>query len=565
VSQPAGDQQTRDAVPAKTVADQRARDAVPAKTVADQRARDAVPAKTVGETVASARPVQPTEDPVVPAPTGSSLRSRFSARIGEIVLVGAVLIVAGVVRFVRLGSVPNVATADELDNLQTAYHIIEGTGPGLFGFDWKPAPSFSMYPLAWSVELFGDSVTAFRMMPVLTSLGALVMFYLVARRAMGVFAASAAMLLLATNLSFLHFSRTAWENNNAALFALGACYAIQRALGYPLVGRTNTGNPISASSTRVGSDTKESHKWWVIAGVFTALGLYGYFTGRFIFVAVVIIAAGAVITRQAELRLVVTGLVMAGAVSAVLFFPMAVSILGNWDVFTSRTSVVSVFGVPLDQPYEGESNGWTIATRNLLRNYEGLILQDGSEWNRGLWARYNPVDRAPLGFVTKHLFWAGLLTSIVLWKKTYMWWAFFVPVFVVQVFSLGTPDLARGVLIVPFYFLFIGLLFHELKNVVDSKRAQMFVVGAVIVFTAWTGIAEVDNYFDWHAEPGAQSSRLPGVAVCEFDVWSGLARDAAKAGPGLIDNAAFDAERRELACSDVVNAWLPPPSDQADG
>lgn len=68
-----------------------------------------------------------------------------------------VLTLAVLVRVVRLGSIPRMITADETDNLQVAYKIIEGTGPGIFGFDWKPAPIFSLYPLAWSVQLFGDT------------------------------------------------------------------------------------------------------------------------------------------------------------------------------------------------------------------------------------------------------------------------------------------------------------------------------------------------------------------------------------------------------------------------
>src|SRR3990170_2584709 len=80
---------------------------------------------------------------------------------------GAALAVCVVVRVAKLGSLPRMITADEADNLQTAYHIIAGTGPGFFDFDWKPAPIFSLYPLAWAIQLFGDTVSDFRMFPVI--------------------------------------------------------------------------------------------------------------------------------------------------------------------------------------------------------------------------------------------------------------------------------------------------------------------------------------------------------------------------------------------------------------
>lgn len=84
-------------------------------------------------------------------------------------------------RVVRLGEVPRILTGDELDNLQTAYHIIEGTGPGPFGFDWKPGPALSLYPLAWTVQVLGNEVWSFRLFPALLGLGTLVLFYVLAR------------------------------------------------------------------------------------------------------------------------------------------------------------------------------------------------------------------------------------------------------------------------------------------------------------------------------------------------------------------------------------------------
>ena len=468
-------------------------------------------------------------------------REFVGARRYELAGVLAVLALALVVRLVELGRTPEIVTADEADNLQTAYHIIEGTGPGFFGFDWKPAPIFSLYPLAWTIQVFGDSITAFRLFTVIMSMLTVIGFYLVARRVMAPFAALAAMTLLATNLLFLHFSRTAWENMNAPLFAIGACYATQRAL--------------SETEGRLWV------RWWAATGVFVALGFYGYFAGRFIFLAVALVAFIAIAIGDAPARPALKGLAIAAGVSAVLFLPMAKEILENWDLFTRRTSIVSVFGIPEDQPFEGETNGWVIAAKNLERNYEGFILHDGSEMNRGLWGRYNPGDRAPLGFVGKHLFWGGLLVSLALWRKTYAWWPFFVPLFIVEVFSLGTPDVARGLIITPFYFLFIGLLIHEGRSLLMSRRLRRVGAAAVLALVVFLAASNVGDYFDWQDRRDTQGLRLPGVAACEFDLWSDLAREAAAAGPGNIDNAKFDAQRRELACSPLINDWLPPPPE----
>jgi 4-amino-4-deoxy-L-arabinose transferase-like glycosyltransferase len=413
---------------------------------------------------------------------------RPSARLGEAAALCVVFGVAIGVRLAKLGTVPRIITADETDNLQTAYHILTGTGPGIFGFDWKPAPIFSLYPLAWTVRIFGDSVTGFRLFPVITSLLTMVLFYVVARRAMRAPAALGALLLLGTNLWFLHFSRTAWENGNAALFAIGACWTTTRAI--------ETGR----------------RRWWVLAGVFVALGAYGYFTGRFIFVAVVLTAAFAVAFRQADWRPTVVGLGVAGVIAAALFAPMAKSIADDWHAFNRRTRNVSVFDT--QEPYYGDTNGWIIAAKNVPRNLRGFILQDGSQVGRGLWTRYNPPHRAPLDLGSAALLWCGLVAGALRWRKTYGWWTFFAPLFIAQVFSRGTPDLARGVLIAPFYFLFIGVAFDELLRVASGRIARALVWSGLIAAITYLSVTNVRDYFSWQTSAVAESYRMPGVDYC---------------------------------------------------
>lgn len=451
----------------------------------------------------------------------------------------AVFALAAAVRLVRLGTIPRIVTADEADNLQTAYHIIAGTGPGIFGFDWKPGPALSLYPLAWSIEVFGNSIADFRMFVVILSLLTIILFYLLARQSMRAPAALAAVVLLATNLWFLHFSRTAWDNVNASLFAVGACWATMRAL------------------------KTQRLSWWVIAGLFVTLGFYGYFTARFIFVAVALIAILAVALRQAPWRSTAMGLAVAGVVSAVLFAPMAKNIIEDWDFFNRRAQSVSVFNT--NDPYEGDTNSWVIVAKNVGRNYRGFILQDGSEVGRGLWGRYNPANRTPLDSVSSHLFWAGLVVAAIRWRKSYPWWTFLAPLFIAEVFSRGTPDLARGVIFAPFYFLFIGMLFDEVLQRFQRPIARTISVLGIAAVVAFVAATNVSDYFDWQDDPVTQHFRLPGLALCEFDGWRGLAQEAASRGPGGASPAEFEALRRELNCSPEIREWfqLPEPGARA--
>ncbi|HWQ28700.1 MAG TPA: glycosyltransferase family 39 protein [Dehalococcoidia bacterium] len=433
-------------------------------------------------------------------------------------------------RVFRLGQVPRIITGDELDNLQTAYHIIEGTGPGPFGFDWKPGPALSLYPLAWTVQVFGDNVWSFRLFPVLLSLGTLVGFYLLARDALRPAAALGGMVLLSTNLWFLHFSRTAWDNLNAALFAVGACWATSRAIS----GR--------------------GWHWWTASGCFSALGMYGYFTGRLIIVAVLVQVMLAVVLRKLPLASAMRGIALTASVSGVLVLPFARNAIEHWDYFNRRTQIVSVFNTR--EPYEGDTDGWVIAAKNVVRNYRGFVLQDGSEFRRGLWARYGPPGKAPLDLVTGHLFWVGLILGVVRFRRSYSWWPYAIPVAVAEVFSRGSPDLARGVLFAPFYFLFVGLSIDELCARVGTWRrvALLPVAAGTLVVIISIGAWNVREYFRWQSQTGTQMHRLPGIDVCEWDLWRTMAREAARAGPGNVNPAEFERQRRELDCSAIVRA-----------
>jgi hypothetical protein len=61
-----------------------------------------------------------------------------------------------------LERIPAVVFHDECDNLVNVYQILNGRGPGFFGFDWKPQPAASVYLLSLSMRL-GMSVVMLRL------------------------------------------------------------------------------------------------------------------------------------------------------------------------------------------------------------------------------------------------------------------------------------------------------------------------------------------------------------------------------------------------------------------
>ena len=448
----------------------------------------------------------------------------------------SVIVIAVALRVIRLGTIPRILAGDEIDTIQDAVHINAGNGPSIFGFDWSQSPILGTYPLVWILRVFGDSVADVRLYPVIFSMLALILTYLLARETVSAPAALAAVLLLATNVWFLNFSRTLWYDMNAVFFAVGACWSVTRAL--KTAGRT-------------------PWIWWLVTALFITGGLYGYATGRFICISTAVIAVFAVAARLAPVRRTLLGLALAAVVSALLFAPEAKFLHEHFDRFTTRSDTVSVFN--RKDAAGDKKNGWVLAWRNIEPNIRGLIFNEGLQAQRGPTnARYHPVatahggtERAALNLMGTILFLAGLIVGAFRWRQTYTWFPFFIPVFLVNIFSVDTPDYSRSIVLAPFYFLFIGLLFDEVLRHRWRFAPKPVVLAAILATTAFISARDVKLYFDWQSQMDTQIQRAPGVDYCEYGPWLTGVKDAAQ-NRRLFSLEAFDPTRRELQCSPVI-------------
>jgi hypothetical protein len=157
--------------------------------------------------------------------------------------------------------------------------------------------------------------------------------------------------------------------------------------------------------------------------------------------------------------------------------------------------------------------------------------------------RYLPTGHGLLDPFARGLFLLGLLAAAWKWRQTALWWVMFLlPVYTIQVFSSQTPDAARGLIVAPFMFLFVGLGIEMLlkgghwvaKRIRGTGVAVAAVLsGAAIVFAG----ADVHLYFDWIDSPNELHLRAPDVSVAEFPLWKSLELQAAHAGGSDFDFA----------------------------
>ncbi|MDP7579575.1 MAG: glycosyltransferase family 39 protein [SAR202 cluster bacterium] len=414
-----------------------------------------------------------------------------------------ILAVALVLRVTNLQETPPNVTSDEADNLQVAYHILAGNGPGFFGLDWKPAPAFSIYLIAGSMSIFGESIVALRIPSVLFSVAAIAGFYIVARQVISNGAALAAMFLMATGLWFLHFSRSGWENAHVATYVVLTVLTLKLALS--------------------------RGQWYLYAlvGVSAGLGVYGYMGGRAIIVGVLSFLPFAFLLYPETRKRILVGYAVMLVVFFVLVAPQAKTAFDDWDYFNRRTGNVSVLGRA--GGYGGNEGLPTIIAHQVWRTIDGFLLMDSGIHGVGLNGRYIAPGWAVLDRITGLLFWFGIICSLRRWRTTILWWVMFsAMLFPVQVLSTGTPDVARAVGAIPFYYLFVGLGLHWLLSFRGIRRkVSQF---ALMVLVIGIGFYNVTQYHQWMSDPLAATSRQPAVEIEEFGSWQRLQMEEAEAG-----------------------------------
>lgn len=444
-------------------------------------------------------------------------RGRLRALPWPAILIGvAGLAFALVIRVAWLDSVPTNITADEADNLATILRIEETGKPGFFGLDWKPQPAMSMYLFITSMDIFGHDIYGLRMASAILSTLALIPFYLLARRVVEVVPALAATFLLATGRWYLHFSRSGWENVHTSLFALVAALALVTGI------------------------ERRQIRWFMVAGVASSLGLYGYFSGRMILAALLVYAPFAIWWTRGFRAKVVAGYAVLVITCLVLFTPQVPAIADDWDTFNRRTD--KIFVLHEERPYLGEMSDFGVLKVQTQRVIEGFFLLEGDVFER---ERYGPAGQTLFDPITGLLILAGLLLSLRRWRATALWWVMLlIPLVGTQVLSIRTPDGARAVMVAPFFYLFVALALDGLFELV-RQRPQQSARLALVAGILLIGVINVQSYANWIRSPRAEEVREPAVEIADYDAWAAMIRARAREGKFGARILQFEEAQRE--------------------
>lgn len=453
----------------------------------------------------------------------SSLRTSMHGR-GEFLMLAAVVLAAFVIRVVRLGDFPDTFLGDEADNAQSAIRILYGRPPdnGFFGVDWTPQPAFSVYKEALFIAIFGRNVVAARLPSAVISAAALIPFYLLLRRQFSPVSSILPTMLLATDVWYLNFSRSGWNNIDIAFFMLMTMLFLLAGLDAILAEKLVPWKMYGLFS---------------LAGFFCALGLYGYPAGRAIPLGVGAFLPAALLFYRRHWRTVVIGYAVLVGTAALLFAPQALYAVRNWEGFNRRSNNVLITN---SDEYKADPAGTIL--NQLSNNLRGPW--DGRVNNR---PQYSPVGEPQLDRFTGALALAGMILTFGIGRlrrapETWLWWLMLLCGWALtQLITMGTPNGARGIGYMPALVFFPGASIHELELFFGRLRIRAQRLALVHALTSGTAAAcvlfascvNVIHYVDWQSQPRTRGARYIYITTAEFPVWSDDVVQRALQGGGV--------------------------------
>ncbi len=260
----------------------------------------------------------------------------------EWVLIGAIMLVAIVVRVWDLEHIPMGPYTDEGDRSYDARHInqgvpVDGKPFAFFGTGWWGVPNLYFWLLGRSLLLFGDNLTAARLLHALAGIGTVWVVYRLGRTVWSPRVGLLAAALLAISDFAIQFSRTAGESTTT-LFTWAVCfYYLYRGLA---------------------SGRLLDFVWSGIAG---GLTLYGYVAGKLLPLFLAVIGIYLLLRwGRRGLRRYGPGLVAMALAGFLTFAPNALYVLSHPAAFTERYNGVAIFN-HADQLFaDYGTNNWAL-------------------------------------------------------------------------------------------------------------------------------------------------------------------------------------------------------------
>jgi hypothetical protein len=413
------------------------------------------------------------------------------------------------IRLWRLQEVPSNVTGDEVELLNDVLRVLH-KGVGFFALVYDGAqPAIYLYYMAGFVKLLGEdnAIVAMRLSSGVMSLVGIVAFYFYLRLKAEPWPSLLATGLLGTNFVFLNFSRGSWTNAGTISFGILCFLLLELALA--------------------------KRRLWLsgAAGFAAACAVYGYAAGRIFPLASLAYLGYLGLRRRLQWRTALGHGIVFSAVLIVVFLPQLVAISQDFEDYTMRARTTFIgdewgrgvanllLGRDFEEPYYGETDTEDILWHQVTFSIRGFVFLDPAVGGEGREnARYGPIDEAPVDVATRVLFFLGIATVLLVHRRD---------IFQPTIALLGTivglqmivtlpPNYARGLFLLPFIYLLVGLLLDKAWSLpwTGNLGRAIIVVGVALV-----ALFNVNHYFDWGASAELADARWPSIRYEEVPLW----------------------------------------------
>ena len=258
----------------------------------------------------------------------------------EWLILGAILLVAAVVRLWNLEMIPTGPYTDEADRAMDALRLNNGElvnhAPFVFfGTGWWGVPSLYFWLVAQSMKVFGATLAGARMIHAIAGILTVWVTYLLGRAVWSPRVGLVAAALLAVSDFAIQFSRTAGEST-ITLFTWAVCfYYLYRAL-----------------------QTRRA-LYFALSGIAGGFSLYGYASGKLLPVFLAL-AAGYILLRwgRTGIRRYLPGLALLVLAAVLTYAPNGLYGLSHTDAFLMRYNGVSIFNHAQEYAVIYGTNNW---------------------------------------------------------------------------------------------------------------------------------------------------------------------------------------------------------------
>lgn len=301
----------------------------------------------------------------------------------EWLLVGALFVLALLLRLFRVDTLPPTLSGDEASAGLVAVQFWQGSATNLLGLGWFSFPSFYFAVQSSGLWLFGQTAAALRLTSVFAGALTVVAVYWLARALFDRLTALLAAGFLLASHFHIHFSRIGLQNIWDGFFVSLVLWGVW-------IGWTqNRRSPL------------------LVAGLALGLGQYFYVSMRVVPLLLLLWAAVAWWRKREEFHRRLPDLLLAAWVALVVVLPLALLFAAHPDEFRAPLQRVSIFsdGWLRDEMARTGASAGAVVVKQIRDTALGFTHLPLRHW-------YNPGSPLLLT-VPAALFLAGLLWSVV--------------------------------------------------------------------------------------------------------------------------------------------------------